>query len=525
MYSKFSFLTLLLVLSACQATVVQPVEQPTPAPTPAPTALPTPVPTPEPTPTATATPLPTPSPTVTFSPMPLPDLIPVPTPASSAWGGNEGLLDTFNGRVFDEHGTALKGARVLAEMSPVASLPAYKTETLTDENGDYVLKAPAGVLLNISVTFPGLTARKRVEVLKIGKVGHPYDNRFDFGVNEETYRLTTDQYTRAVMDGSRKSALENAPEVIAVAPSLKDLKIAPDKALSLTFSESVDRSSLEKTLAIRAFHNQKLKVDQLSGQNTFLGSANTEEPSGDLVWTAEAFDLHWNVGDTVLTLNFKPGHSFPANNNDTDFPSYILSFNAISNEGLTDKTGAGRQKNWFRLQNNDYNQSLKFTVGPDTTPPSLKSLEYLPAQDNGAPSLRLSYSEPLWLSTRSRVVAGGMADFFNLPGAELQAPAEYPGNKGNATARNAAKNYRVLILRPTEVDFTVFSGTWYDLGGTVIYDPSDASHSRVLLQLPSDYNKGYFATGHEIQINGVTSILDPAGNPLTVGTPLKLKVP
>jgi hypothetical protein len=118
-----------------------------------------------------------------------------------------------------------------------------------------------------------------------------------------------------------------------------------------------------------------------------------------------------------------------------------------------------------------------------------------------------------------------MADFYNLPGAELQSPAEYPGNKGNATARNAAKNYRVLILRPTEVDFTVFSGTWHDLGGTVVYDPSDASHSRVLLQLPSDYNKGYFAAGHEIQINGVTSILDPAGNPLTVGTPLKVLVP
>jgi len=54
---------------------------------------------------------------------------------------------------------------------------------------------------------------------------------------------------------------------------------------------------------------------------------------------------------------------------------------------------------------------------------------------------------------------------------------------------------------------------------------SETTDSRVLLQLPSDYNKGYFATGHEIQINGVTSILDPAGNPLTVGTPLKLKVP
>lgn len=517
---------LALILTACQTQVIV-VPTPTPTPIPVPTAVATPTAEPLPSPTPSATPLPQPTPTVTFEPQPLPSLIPVPSPSGTPWQGQGLFLDRFKGRVMDEQGLPLKGAKVRVDFN-LEGFPPFQEDTLTGEDGFYSLNAPSGALIKVQATYPGRATRTRIEVLKIGAIGHAFANRFDFGINEEDYRLSTDQYTRSTMDISRAYTLANAPEVVSVVPELKTgIQLAADKALTLNFSEPIERASFEKTVAIRSFKEQKLRVDHLSGLPTFKGSADLSQPTGTLIWTAEAFDFVWNVGDTAVTLNFKPGHAFPANNNNQDFPMYVLSFNAPDrgSQGLADKTGASRDQDWFRLISTAPSQAVTFAIAQDTTPFALKNLDYQAATATSPPFLRLSYSKPVWYEAQIRVIAGGMADFFNLPGAELQAPAEYPANQGNATARNAAKNYRVLILRPTAVDATVFSGSWYDLGGTVVYDKTELGHTRVLLQLPADYNKAYFASGHEIQINGVTSILDPAGNELTVGTPLKVMVP
>lgn len=520
-------LALTFTLTACQAQVVSAPVSPTPTPSPLPTPVITPEPTPLPSPTPSATPQPTPTPTVTFEPQALPSLIPVPTPVGTPWQGQGLFLDRFNGRIFDEKGSALQGVKVRVEFNLEGFSP-YSEETLTDATGSYHLNAPSGALIKIHATYPNRAARTRIEVLKIGAIGHPFANRFDFGVNEEDYRLATDQYIRSSMDISRGMTLADAPEVIAVLPELKTgTQLASDTALKLTFSEPVDRSSFEKTVAVRSYKEQKLRVDHLSGQPSLSGSGDVNQPNGSLIWTAEAFDFVWNVGDTSVSLNFKPGHGYPANNNNQDFPMVVLSFNAPErgSQGLADKTGASRDQDWFRLLNSAPSQSLVFTIAQDTTPFGLKNLDYQAATATNPPVLRLSYNKPIWYSAKSRVIAGGMADFFNLPGAELQAPAEYPGNQGNATARNAAKNYRVLILKPSSLEPTLFSGTWYELGGHVVYDQTDPSHSRVLLQLPAEHDKTLFASGNEIQINGVTSVLDPAGNALTVGTPLKVLVP
>jgi hypothetical protein len=528
---KWSMFGLSLFLVACQpATPIQ--APPSASPSPTPTAMPTPEPTSLPQATATPTEPPAPSlpsATPTFEPQALPSLIPVPSVAAAPWQGGWLELTEFKGMVYNDQGLPLDGAKVKVEMK-VDYLPPYSQETRT-EQGLYRLMAPTGSLIELNVSYPGLAARKRTEVLKIGALSHPFANRFDFGTNETEYLSTTDQYARASMDASRILALADSPEVVKVEPDLKNLKIAHDSGFTLYFSEPIERASLEASLAIRSFKNQKLQVDKLSGKTTLSGSENIQQPDGDLVWTSDAFDKVWSVGDQSLKLVFKPGYGWPANSNETDFPQYLISFNAPGSAGLglQDKTGATRLQDWFRLKPYEVTQSLSLTVAADNSPFFLKELTYQTGteteKDLTLPSLFLRYSKPIWLDARSRMIAGGMADFYNLPGAELQSPAEYPNNKGNATARNAAKNYRVLIIKPGSTDPALFSGTWFELGGSVVYDLTDPGHSVVKLLLPTDYDKSLFQAGNQIQINGVISILDPAGNALTVGTPLSVLIP
>ncbi|PIQ27009.1 hypothetical protein COW36_16135 [bacterium (Candidatus Blackallbacteria) CG17_big_fil_post_rev_8_21_14_2_50_48_46] len=518
---KRSLLILTCLLAACQTPQTPVIPSPTPSASPSAETTPSPLPSAEPSalPSIAPSAIPEPTPTPSFVPMPLPSLIPVASPNPNPWG--EEYLADLTGRVFNELGQPLQGVKVKVFANAESQPPSV--ETLTDAEGWYRLKVPNGSLVKIYASASGYSSRSRIEVMKMGTLGHPFANRFDFGVNELEYIQALEQSSRSAMDASRPLALENAPEVIALQPELKQ-PVAANQTLTLTFNEPMDRDSVEKSLAIRALNNQKLAVDQLSSQDTFTGPGDSEQTSGSLIWTAEAFDFKWNPGDTVLMLQFKPGHAYPANHNQKDFPSLQLTWNAPGSTGLRDKSGASRTKNEFRLNEQISSQSVTFSIAPDLNPFQLKSLAY---QTTGSgPVLVLSYNKTLWYETQSRIIAGGMADHFNLRGAEIQAPAEYPGNQGNATAQNAAKNYRVLITNPqSEIEPNLFSGTWFELGGQVVYDSTDPNHQRVLLQLPSTTRPELFQSGHEIALNGVISVLDPAGNPLTVGTPLKVTIP
>ncbi len=98
--------------------------------------------------------------------------------------------------------------------------------------------------------------------------------------------------------------------------------------------------------------------------------------------------------------------------------------------------------------------------------------------------MKLIFSEPVSIRTLTKFIAGGLKDRFNIIDSEKEALAEHPENKGNATARNTAKNYKIAITPGNSSISLPYQGIWYVLGGKALY--LEGEPTAVLLQLPQN---------------------------------------
>jgi len=131
-------------------------------------------------------------------------------------------------------------------------------------------------------------------------------------------------------------------------------------------------------------------------------------------------------------------------------------------------------------------------------------------------SVLVVYKTSMLIPAQPHPLAGGMQDLNNVPGSELEAPAEYPGNSGNATGRNAARNYRVKITPAPYSRTQAFEGTWAELGGKAIYHPSD-QHKRMVLLVPPEPAQNLFEPGDQVEITVAESVKGPHGKKLKAG--------
>ncbi len=131
-------------------------------------------------------------------------------------------------------------------------------------------------------------------------------------------------------------------------------------------------------------------------------------------------------------------------------------------------------------------------------------------------SILVVYSTPMLILAQPYPLAGGMQDVNNVPGSELEAPAEYPAHHGNANGQKAAHNYQIRITPGPYSRTQFFEGTWADLGGEAIYHPSDQTKKIVLLVPPQPSSK-LFEPGDQIEITVATTVKSPHGQAIKAG--------
>lgn len=320
-------------------------------------------------------------------------------------------------------------------------------------------------------------------------------------------------------DFSIKNSISDQPEIMAVTPGRNASGVDPKSSIVLKFSEPMDKKTVEDTFTVRAYNARQLSVD---GANTFTGNSLLNTIENPLVWDKNAFNLSWNCDDTEVTFAFKPGHWLPTDKDTDKIPDYQVVFNDTQGKNgslLKDKSGIGRANRHFKLTDGPFEESFKFAIKADETPPDVLKVIAETAESGGfyGDSLQVVFSESMIVYTKSRIIAGGLADRIGLAervglvAAEKMAPAGHPEATQKATAREAARNYTVVLTPPGALAPT-YQGTWYELGGSAYYDPNDASHSTVLLIGPGQAD--LFQPGTQIQVKVAPTVVDPAGNPV-----------
>lgn len=369
---------------------------------------------------------------------------------------------TFNGKVFDDTHAPLDGVKVTARS--LSDQVTYTEETLS-AGGTYAFNnAPAGIQIEITAEKDGYTTRRRVEVLKSNKEGVPNANRYDFGTDGATQSFGTDD-----------NALSDKPEIIAVSPGRNGSGFDAATPFQITFSEPMDRKTVEDNFEIRAYTSEQMTADTDNGL-TFTGSNSLSDVSGTRVWDKSAFNISWNHDNTQVTFLFRSDKKLPTDKDSDKTPDYQVSFERQDKQ-LKDKSGVSRSSDYFKLTEGGFERSYKFSIQTDTVEPALLSITANTAENSGTnssgDSIRVHFTEPLIHYTLGPVIAGGMG------GNVSQAPAA----NNSITGDQAAQNYTVTINRNGTLIYN--SIPWSALGGKAVFDSSDPTYRTVLLLAPT----------------------------------------
>lgn len=300
-----------------------------------------------------AAPVSNPTPVPAASPTPMPAYTSLPFASDNKYPLPAATSDisvieksSMNGKVFDGSQKPVDGARVVAR-SLNNAVP-YEAETVT-AGGTYAFNnLPSGVQIEIVVEKPGLGTRKRVEVIKSNKQGDPNANRYDFG-----------------SDGSNSSfsagynGISDQPEVTAAAWLRNNYTETP-QGLELKFSESMDRASVEKNLALHLRNNGTLAEQVVSpNQLKFV----------------------WSPDERVVQIQLPAGLSL-----ESDLSQYAWGLQAGDGK-ILDKTGTARSEKYFKLTDGDYEAILYpnrlGSVPPTAQPSSLPSIAPVPSWTPG----------------------------------------------------------------------------------------------------------------------------------------------
>jgi len=257
----------------------------------------------------------------------------------------------FSGTAFDDQNAPLDGVTV--KVRSLNSDVPFEAETVT-RGGKYSFdKAPAGVQVEIIVSKPGFTTRRRVEVLKKGAD----QNRYDFGNDGKSGQFSADY-----------QALSDLPEVTKVSPGRNTSGANPKTNFVLTFSEPMDKSTVEDNFIIRSFSNGGEKDFDESAKTlgNILTPGSSKSSDEDGVWDSSSFDLDWNSDDTEATFTFTDQRPLPSGG---DTPDYVLTFHG-DNQGrsMCDQSGACRNEDFFKLTDGDFENFYKFAIQTDENP-------------------------------------------------------------------------------------------------------------------------------------------------------------
>lgn len=465
--------TLLLLIAACQPAPPTTGSSPQPTgsatPTPAPTATPvsTPSPTSVPTPESTPTPMPTATPVPTPSPTPTPEATPTPSPTPTPiTSGN------IRVQVFSETSDILTTSQVSVK-SLTDGIPYQATAERLD--GFYYLKnLPLNANLEVKVTGPGYTTRTRQVTLSSTSASINLEFKGDF-------------------------AISSRPEVLSVQPG--NLITDPYQTLTITFSESMDHSSVENSLAFQ--------LDSTSPSNFKVGTV-IPAPTGingtqaDSVLDLHHFNSTWD-GDNVLKIT--PRYGWPVTN-ETHYRMILSYRNAGNPAGGGIKDTDGNAARSAVLPVNQTKEDGPFRIGnqnkaywPLTINTSPKPLEVigLSATDGTSDSILVTYSGSLYFGLPNGKQVDGSANG--------QASSSAAGT-ANVSADAVAPNYR-LKCNGTPVSWPA--------GSVATFNSVDQ------VRVVTPVGQSIFNSGDTCELT-ISGILDPSGEAIRISD-LSVRVP
>ncbi len=253
-----------------------------------------------------------------------PEATPMPNPFPTAQDDISIVEKTsFNGKVFDSTNAPLDGATVTARSLNTAI--SYEVETTTSKGTFAFNNAPAGVQIEIIVSRPGYAQMRRVEVLKSNKQGDPNANRYDFGTGDGSNSSF----------GTEFNALTDEPLVTQILPGRNASGISPETPVVLTFSEPVDRATVESNFAL------------------CIQPAGTAELQ--VVYSLADFTANWSSDDSQVTFTPKPDVKLNSGER------YAIGFKA-GDGVIKDKSGIARTQDHFKLTDGRYEPGSYFTV-------------------------------------------------------------------------------------------------------------------------------------------------------------------
>lgn len=403
---------------------------------------------------------------------------------------------TFNGKVFDDGNAPLDGVKV--SVKSLNTEVSYRSETMSVGGAYAFNNAPAGIQLEITAEKEGYTTRRRVEVLKSNKEGAPNANRYDFG---------TDGTGTAF--GVLYSALSDKPEVTQVMPDRNASAVTPNTSFTLTFSEPMDRKTVEDNFEIRAYTDEKLGIDTSSAGNTLTGSKSIGNTSGTRMWDKSAFLINWNSDDTQVTFSFAADRKLPTDKDNDRVPDYQISLER-QDKSIKDKQGTSRSAHYFKLSEGDFERSYKFSILSDKVSPGVSDIIAATAENSngstGGDRIKLRFTEPMVYYTLGPTLAGGMGgDISHAPAAN-----------NSITGADAAQNYTLTVNRGGTLIYNQIR--WSELGGTVVFDSNDPTHRTVLLVPPVVKSESLINSRPEAQDNVTLTATFEDGSSQTLNT-------
>ncbi len=467
--------SLLMILTACQPPAVNPPSSPSPTPQTTPTPIPSnqasPSPSPPSQPSPSIAPSSEPTPTPTPEPTPTPTPEPTPTPSPVA----EGKIRV---QVFNEDSNIIESAQVSAKS--LTEGVQFQTNARKEGSFFYLETLPLNATLEVKVTAPGYTTRTRLISV----------TRLEPSVNIE-FKGTT--------------AISNKPEVLSVIPagSLTSHK----QALEITFSEGMNRESVEHSLALQL--DSTTPALFLSGA-TAPAAQSVRGSENDVVYDIRHFEVAWNT-DQVLRLTPRFGWPQTTNSRYRLILSYRrsgdnlgggikdqdgvpartaeLSTVSVENGTTTREDGPFRNGNLYRSY---------FPLSINSTANALE-VTGLSAINDIADSLTVTFSGDMTfqLPNGTQVVGGG-------GGQATSAPA----GTSTVNATSVPANYR-LSCNGSAINWPA--------GTTAIF----LNANQVKIQAPIDQNVFNATDSCQLEINGVQ---DPSGQ-LVRASGLSIQIP
>jgi len=363
------------------------------------------------------------------------------TPSGSTGSSDIKELATFNGKVFDRNGVPVDNATVSAVSSDAGVT--FTAQPQTTVGGSYVFRnAPVGSRILVTVTKSGWTTRQQTVVLKSNLTGDPNANVLNFGTDNTTNSNgnTTGSAIYAIQDEPEVTSLKindrpilsafvgdrissstsntGSSSLLGVSPTnlsqgsnvlpgdgtvgtnaniqnnvgLLDTVLAPSLTgvaantlkVELTFSEPVDRASVEQNFRIRSqnYSSSDRKPTQNNSNIKNFVISNQTLTSDDITYT-------WATDDTSLVIQTKRGILTNSNNQSDEF-RYLVDFQ----NQFQDKTNVkARTHSSFRFSPSQVNDFAVFSTADDNVPPQLTSVV---ARDGStSDTLELAFSEDM----------------------------------------------------------------------------------------------------------------------------------